>query len=283
MSKVDKLREKYSVSTQTFNKFVKVDETPTKKYLEYMLKMWTQKSGSISSSTVLIEYVLKFDELLPYIPLKDIYHHEYTNFEFLVAMVEKAEEVKEEKTFVREEHCEIILENEKYLLVQPTTIRGSLKYGANTKWCTSSKSNPETFKRYDRDGILGYLIDKKESKFNSFNKIAFYVDHKVPGLSGEITMYDSMDRMIKDHDLVKNGWGEIEVLEVITVFRYFAFTQTKKHRAKQYLYKVHESINKIDFDELKNDFEKLGDKNTEIIYTVKNLFNKLENQIKNIL
>ena len=283
MSKVDKLREKYSVTTQTFNKFVKVDETPTKKYLEYMLKMWTQKNGSIPSSSVLIEYVLKFDELLPYIPLKDIYHHEYTNFEFLVAMVEKAEEVKEEKTFVREEHCEVILENEKTILVHPTTLRGSLKYGANTKWCTASKTNPETFKRYHRDGTLGYLIDKTETKNNNYNKIAFYVDHKVPALGGEITIYDSKDDIIKDFELVRKGWNEIELLEAITLFRYFAFTHTERLRAKHYIYRFSETINKIDFDELKNNFEKLGEKNTEFVYGVKSLFNKLENQIKNIL
>lgn len=283
MSKVDKLREKYSVTTQTFNKFVKVDETPTKKYLEYMLKMWTQKNGSIPSSSILIEYVLKFDELLPYIPLKDIYHHEYSNFEFLIAMVDKAEEVKEDKTFVREEHCEVILENEKTILVQPTTIRGSLKYGANTKWCTASKNSPETFKRYDRDGTLGYLIDKTETKDEFFNKIAFYVDHKVSALSGEITIYDSKDNIVKDFELIKKGWNEIELLESLTLFRYFAFTQTERFRAKHYIYKFSETINKIDFDELKNNFEKLGEKNTEFVFGLKNLFNKLENQIKNIL
>jgi len=283
MSKVDKLREKYSVSTQTFNKFVKVDETPTKKYLEYMLKMWTQKSGSIPSSSVLIEYVLKFDELLPYIPLKDIYHHEYTNFEFLVAMVEKAEEVKEEKFFIREEHCDVILENDSYILVHPKTFRGSLKYGASTKWCTASKSSPSTFDRYVKDGVLGYLIDKTESKGSKYNKIAFYVDYKVPSLSGEILVFDSQDNNITDHDLSKNDWDDVDILEVITNFRYFALKQRRKHNAKTYLTKFIDSVNKLDFEQLTTSMSLLTEKKDGDVSVVQELFGRLENKIKKIL
>jgi len=43
MSKVEELRLKYpKVTKPTFNKFVDADFTPTKKYLEFMLKTWTK-------------------------------------------------------------------------------------------------------------------------------------------------------------------------------------------------------------------------------------------------
>jgi len=41
MSKVDELRQKYSqVTPASFKKFTEADKTPTKKYLDFMLKAW---------------------------------------------------------------------------------------------------------------------------------------------------------------------------------------------------------------------------------------------------
>lgn len=283
MSKVERLREKYPMSVQTFNRLVKADETATKKYLEYMLQMWTKNSKLIPSCASLIEQVQKFDELLPYIPLKDIYHFEYKNWDFLVAMVEKAEEVKEEKSFIREEHCDVILENDNYILVHPKTFRGSLKYGASTKWCTASKSSPSTFDRYVKDGVLAYLIDKTESKGSKYNKIAFYVDYKVPSLSGEILVFDSQDNNITDNDLSKNDWDDVDILEVTTNFRYFALKQRRKHNAKTYLTKFTDSVNKLDFEQLTTSMSLLTDKKDFDVSVVQELFGRLENKIKKIL
>jgi predicted nucleotidyltransferase len=46
MSKVDDLRQKYQqIAKSTFNKFEEGDTTPTKKYLEYMLKSWVDREN----------------------------------------------------------------------------------------------------------------------------------------------------------------------------------------------------------------------------------------------
>ena len=86
MAKVDELREKYSkVTKATFDKLVKGDTTPTKKYLEYMLKVWTFKMEgrqTISSANILISEVKRFDELLPYNQhIKDIYDRKLLIFD----------------------------------------------------------------------------------------------------------------------------------------------------------------------------------------------------------
>ena len=60
MSKVQELREKYpSVTQLTFDKLANADKTPTKKYLEYLLKMWSNKSetGCLNSTNQLVELV----------------------------------------------------------------------------------------------------------------------------------------------------------------------------------------------------------------------------------
>ena len=142
MSKVEELRLKYpKVTKPTFNKFVEADVTPTKKYLEFMLKTWTNRGTVMVYTTtkIIIDIVKKFDSLLPYIDNKDIYHKDYADLALLYYVIDTAEAARDEKTFVREEHANVLIENDRYLLLQPTTHRGSLKYGAGSKWCTASK------------------------------------------------------------------------------------------------------------------------------------------------
>jgi len=54
-----------------------------------------------------------------------------------------------------------IFRDTKWLIVKPLTLNASIKYGYNTKWCTSSKENPITFYEYSNDGILFYIIERK--------------------------------------------------------------------------------------------------------------------------
>ena len=63
------------------------------------------------------------------------------------------------KEYSKQVHID--LDNEKWLVVRPLTYESSLKYGANTKWCTSAKHNPHQYFRYTEDGILVYCINKE--------------------------------------------------------------------------------------------------------------------------
>eukprot|EP01050_Picozoa_sp_SAG11_P001532 SAG11_NODE_67_length_18762_cov_13.942560_13_plen_327_part_00 len=72
---------------------------------------------------------------------------------------------------------EIILENSDYIIIKPLNVFASRKYGASTKWCTSSK-DPKTFYEYSNNGILLYII----SKHNNI-KWAVYYDIKAKELS----------------------------------------------------------------------------------------------------
>ena len=211
MSKVDELRSKYStVSTATFNKFVEADKTPTKKYLEYLLKSWISRSQNSSPNTTqgLIKLVLEFDQLLPYITNKDIYAKEFTDISYLKLVIARAEEVKEEKTFVKEDHVSVLLENEEFLLLQPLTHRGSLRYGSQTKCCTASKNDPDVFRRYNRNGLLFYLIDKKETKTKNYNKVAFYLAFNNDAITGGLQIYNSSDSHVYSDNLTDGGWSE---------------------------------------------------------------------------
>lgn len=54
-----------------------------------------------------------------------------------------------------------IFEDDEWLVVRPLTFEASCKYGAGTKWCTTSTTSPEHFHRYWSRGALIYMINKK--------------------------------------------------------------------------------------------------------------------------
>lgn len=54
-----------------------------------------------------------------------------------------------------------LYETDEWVVIRPLSYQASLKYGASTKWCTSSDSNPDYYFRYTRRGILIYCINKK--------------------------------------------------------------------------------------------------------------------------
>lgn len=251
MSKVDELRAKYPrVTTSVFNKFVDGDKTKTKKYLAFMLKTWVDRTSEISTSNELVQLVNMFDELLPYIENKDIYHKEYENITHFLSVLNKAMADKEEKTFIREEHADVIEENDEYILLNPKTHRGSLKYGANTKWCTASKNNPNTFSSYSKNGFLAYLISKKE-KISNHEKVAFYVRKNEDSLTGEVEVYLTNDSTTKSQNLIQDGkWGANTIFEIITKVRLKAYSYHKVVDAKNKIDGVINTLSNIKFDNL---------------------------------
>lgn len=223
MSKVDTIKVKFPRITEaTFKKFVNGDTTPTKKYLEYMCSMWTKKLEGlhpIKSAEFLITMVKSFDELLPYNDVsKDIYSSNFKTFLSLTSYVDKFRQIKEDKEFIREDHVDVLWETDDYLMVRPKTHVGSLKYGANTRWCTASKSNPSTFNSYIAGGLLVYLIDKKNSKGSVYSKVAFY-ERGTNLFSGCMEIYNQSDNNIQDGTVIDNGWSEDVLIEAYAKFR----------------------------------------------------------------
>ncbi len=280
MSKIERLKLKYpNVNKTTFIKFVNGDKTPTKKYLEYMLKMWTKQSYVIKTTLNLIEAVHEFDDLIPYIPLKDIYHFEYNDFEFLLGMIERAREEREERTFNKDEHCDTLLENDEYFLIRPKTHRGSLKYGYNTKWCTASRHNKPTFDRYYNNGVLGYLISKTERSEN-INKVAFYIDYSQPALSGDISIYDSKDKEINEKVLLENGWNENDIVKIIMTFRYVSLKLRDKKESLDFIKKFEKDLENLKFNDLEKHIKNINENHD--ISVLNDFIQKINNVQENI-
>jgi hypothetical protein len=243
MSKVEELRKNYSrISETTFKKFVNGDNTPTKKYLKYMLDSWMLKLNgytSIPSAEILISQVKLFDSLLPYNPNKDIYSQEYRRFSDLANSNINISKIKEEKTFNRDEHISVIYEDDDILFLIPNTFKGSVKYGANTKWCTAGQRSETTFNSYTRAGFLAYLIDKKNEKKGNYNKLAFYCKEKNLILSGKIEIFNQVDtRAHNESDLFGNGWDEEMIIKLIFKYRLRLMEEQKYEKSLSYVKKI---------------------------------------------
>ena len=206
MSKIEELRHKYPTITKaTFNKFVEADRTKTKKYLEYYCKVWINKKeyNFPGSSSELIYVINEFEANLPYIQNKDIYSQYYNNVKNLYSAVDAAIQLKEEKTFVKEGNVEILEENDDYILLRPLTHTGSVKYGANTKWCTAGRNSEHTFESYFNGGYLAYLISKNIMGDANYQKVAFYCQYDA--FFGQISSYNTLDKEFHSSQMITAG------------------------------------------------------------------------------
>jgi len=252
MAKIDELRKKYpKVNKSTGDKFFEGDKTPTKKYLEFMFKMWSTRNERPVEGVSAPQYVKiinEFDQLLPYIQNKDIYSSQYKSMMQLFRVVENAKVLKEENEFIREDHIDVLIENDDYLLISPLTLKGSLKYGADTKWCTASKSSSYQFTSYTKDGYLFYLISKKERAKN-YNKVAFCSRSKNEHLTTYYTIYNQIDTEAGEQKLIMNGWTMFELFEIMAKIRVYTYEKYTIEKAKTDVEKTVNILKSVNLDE----------------------------------
>ena len=94
----------------------------------------------------------------------------YNSFDQILASVSLADlKIQDKET---EKQIIKVFEDDEWLLVRPLTFLSSKKYGANTKWCTTSENNSEYFFKYVGKGILIYSINKKTGlKVGTFKEL----------------------------------------------------------------------------------------------------------------
>lgn len=117
----------------------------------------------------------------------------YSSFDEILSVTAIAELKSQEKEL--EKQIKVIYTNEEWMVIRPLTYHSSLKYGASTKWCTASDSNPDYFLRYTKRGILLYMINKvtglkvacfksldSEPEFSFWNQTDIRIDSIESGL-----------------------------------------------------------------------------------------------------
>ena len=96
--------------------------------------------------------------------IKDIF--KYASLKDLTSALETKSGKEVEKS-IRTSEANILVDNEKMMIVEPLSMAASFKYGANTKWCTTWSDPAENrFNDYFGDYTLVYFIDKiNKSKY----------------------------------------------------------------------------------------------------------------------
>jgi hypothetical protein len=256
MSKFEKVKEQYPlVGLSVITKLYNEDWTQTKKYFPYMVKLWNTRkiSGHTFSADKLLKTMRQFDELLPYMGDKDISASKYSDISGIERAILKALDVKEEKTFVRDEHVIVLDETEDYIFLSPITHRGSLKYGANTRWCTSSKNDEHTFNRYNKNGFLTYLISKDDKIHKNYAKIAFWSEEISSPFSGEVMIYNVIDDAVLDAQVIEFGWDVMLIFKLIVKFREKAYMKFKTQKAEANIKRKLQVMAGLNFSGITND------------------------------
>jgi len=114
----------------------------------------------------------------------------YESFEQIISEYEKVQEKIDEKEL--EKQIIKLHDDGEWLVIRPLTFQASLKYGADTRWCTAMKKEISHFNRYTKRGILIYCINrvsgKKVAQFYSLDS-----EHEFSFWNQEDTRIDSLE------------------------------------------------------------------------------------------
>jgi hypothetical protein len=257
MSKIDDIKEKYlKVPSKTIDSFASSDITNTQKYLEYMVKLYSARNMYGYGSKEIKAEVLKFNTLLPYLEDKDIYSSTYNTYEKLCDKIKIAEEIREEKCFVREDHIDIIEETDDYIFLSPKTHLGSMKYGKGTRWCTAGKSSKYTYDNYTRSGSLFYFINKK-AEGGTYSKIAFHISNHNT-IFANINIFNAIDSSVSSDTLLKYGFTVEQLCKYDLLMKLYCLNRAKQVKLENNVNRTITQIKSINLEDLFTKIETLS-------------------------
>lgn len=133
----------------------------------------------------------RFNSISSNLPITDLY--QYKSAEDLFSALENYEN-KQRRVVRQVEGGNVVFENDKFFVVNPLNHKTSCYYGKGTKWCTAAEENSQ-FNRYNEDGKLFYIIDKRLKTDDPYYKVAL-----LNKFEGDKSWWDA-----KDNSFTK-GW-----------------------------------------------------------------------------
>ena len=124
----------------------------------------------------------------------------YDDYELLLAILNAVQEIPS-KSDIKKESIKLV-NNDYWLVVYPSTWRTSCFYGANTRWCTTTRESDVNFNKYQTESSsLFYFIPKKRPDFDVADYFIDYIDEEYDlskialfiSASGEMTFFDASD------------------------------------------------------------------------------------------
>jgi hypothetical protein len=123
---------------------------------------------------------------------------------YVAKIVEDRKSEKEKEKEIKSQ-VDKIYEDSDVLVVSPHSHEASCYYGANTKWCTTTRHSAEHFKKYSSQGKLYYFLNKKIGI-----KYALFKNN-----DKSIEIYDQLDHEVKSEELRRKFPNQQDVIDEI--------------------------------------------------------------------
>jgi len=192
--KVDDFKAKYSqkFGGENVNKIL---GDVSQKYLDWIGKNFDSVNFD-ENFPKLAQALTKFEKTSTNFPITDLYQYKSVD-EFLKAVDDY--DKRQRRDIKRMEGGNIVYDDGRYFVVNPLTQQASCYYGKGTKWCTASEGTSH-FQKYNEDGKLFYILDRKAPTSNKFYKVAL-----LKKFDGDKTFYDAVDEPIRNGWLINTG------------------------------------------------------------------------------
>ena len=216
------------------------------KYADFVLKN-THPNSSPEEVEDIIELVKEFDRFQQSLDVKDINKYDLDGLKLTIEYHKETSKSQLKKFDTS--GAKKLYEDKNLLIVKPLTYEASCKYGAGTKWCTTTAGQPSHFDSHTQGKqALYYIILKNFNRDNKFYKIAI---HMTPNVE---TWYDSTDERMSDREKEVFSLGAPKVIETLRE----DFTESQKERGKLFFKKLFDFYN-YKFEDVSSAFK--GTKN----------------------
>jgi len=185
--------------------------------------------------------------------------------------VDKLVNLVTEKFKVDSNEYQKLFENDTYLLVAPLTHNASCKYGAGTKWCTTTRDSDEMFDEHIIGGTLVYLILKDKELADRMGNSKFGLYRGWGEGPGRTLVYDELNNeYLNGEQWLSNEFEKVDkeriFFDTMSKFNdYYDFMDKPSERTKK-SFNIKEQLKGYDVEPfaLHSDiFEKLWDGYTE--------------------
>lgn len=126
------------------------------KYTKWILNLARHGQWKIGDAVETKDCLTMFAKLGKQLPEKDI--QKYTSVSQLYQALSTIQGTKTRNEIKRE--ADKVYEDQDWMVIKPNTKEASMKYGANTRWCTAASQN-NMFNYYNEKGPLYIIISKK--------------------------------------------------------------------------------------------------------------------------
>ena len=158
-------RDKYesAIGSETINSLAAIDPTPQKKYTEWMASKYAAGERDLDAFKVIRDFdelagkgIIKDKDILVYKSLAAIESAVKSNKDKITISAQK----KGIKGLEGINPADIVFQNNKAIVVKPTTKEASIKYGRGAHWCTAAMGKDNMFNRYyvDQEKDLYYIL-----------------------------------------------------------------------------------------------------------------------------